>query len=552
MLRFAIARRVWFAFLVAAVSLTALTAASWQTVSWLIRASDWVAHTRQVTSEIERLRADLSYAETSQRGALLAPEGPYARSYEQAKTRLADDLDGLLRLTADNPSQTSRLKELRARLEKRLATADETLASRRTSGLTAAAARVQAGAGLKEMNDALEEIERVRSEEERLLRERSDTQRRRARATLWLILAFGASALLVAAWGTRRILEDLERRVELEEEIAKFFELSLDLMCIADFEGRFVRLNAAWEKLLGMPRSQLIGRPFLDFVHPEDREKTMAETARLRSGAPSIGFENRYKTADGWRLLRWTAAGSDETRQFYAVARDTTAERAAEELKLQVAHHVNHELRSPVATVYLALGLLRESMGKRTELEIASRATEHLKRMVDDLLDVTRSQTGKLRVAPEAVDLAPLVSDCVELARPAAARRGLGLASEVGAGLRVLADPTRLRQIVGNLVDNALKFTPSGGLVTVAAASSGREGFVTLSVSDTGPGIPPEDLERIFDRLYQTERTTSKGSQGLGLGLAICRELVERQGGRIWAQSRPGEGARFFVELPSA
>ncbi|MDE2290764.1 MAG: hypothetical protein KGL53_01670, partial [Elusimicrobia bacterium] len=179
--------------------------------------------------------------------------------------------------------------------------------------------------------------------------------------------------------------------------------------------------------------------------------------------------------------------------------------------------------------------------------------SEHLKAMIDDLLETTRAETGKLVVEPRRTDAGRLAAEVAAEKRLAADQRGVRLACEAPAAPFVFADPVRVRQVLMNFVDNALKFTPSGGTVSIACAVGAADpGKVTVSVTDTGPGLPPDDCRRIFDRLYQARDVRPLGGErkGLGLGLYISREIVLRSGGRIWVESEPGKGASFRFTLP--
>jgi signal transduction histidine kinase len=205
--------------------------------------------------------------------------------------------------------------------------------------------------------------------------------------------------------------------------------------------------------------------------------------------------------------------------------------------------------------VTLALDMLMDAeeapaAKRRVIVEIARGSVRHLVRMIEDLLLVSSSETGKMKVVVEPLDLSAQIAAIVEAQRPAAAARGAAIELSAPAGLWGRADPTRLRQVLANLIDNALKFTPAGGRVRVTASVSARDkGFVAVSVSDEGPGIPEPERERVFERHFQSSAGVEKG--GLGLGLAICRELVTRQGGRIWADA--GErGAVLTFTLPAA
>jgi signal transduction histidine kinase len=232
----------------------------------------------------------------------------------------------------------------------------------------------------------------------------------------------------------------------------------------------------------------------------------------------------------------------------------------AEQIRLrdQFLTHVSHELRTPLAAMHQFLDILADGIaGALTDeqqlfVQRTLRNARQLEGMVAELLDAVRAQTGKLAVTVQRVELAPLVEDAVGGFAGRAADKGIRLGAEVQPGLApVRADSGRVGQVLGNLLDNALKFTPEGGEVRVSAAADGDPGFVRVEVADSGPGVPAGDTGRIFERLWQAEGDDAGPSRkGLGLGLHICRELVTRQGGRIWVDSVPGHGATFAFTLP--
>ncbi len=220
--------------------------------------------------------------------------------------------------------------------------------------------------------------------------------------------------------------------------------------------------------------------------------------------------------------------------------------------------HVSHELRSPLNAIYqfstiMLDGLAGELRGEQREyLEIVVRNAGQLRSMIDDLLEVTRLQAGKLTVELQRTALDDAVHYVVDTLQTAAAAKGVHLYADTQSELPfVTADPTRLRQILVILVDNAIKFTAAGGVVKVAARFRAEHPDVLLlEVSDSGSGFDPALVSQIFDRLYQVSDTAPAGRNGLGLGLYICKDLVARQGGQITAQSAPGKGSVFSVTLP--
>jgi signal transduction histidine kinase len=220
--------------------------------------------------------------------------------------------------------------------------------------------------------------------------------------------------------------------------------------------------------------------------------------------------------------------------------------------------HVSHELRSPLTaikqfTTILLSGLAGELNKEQREYQqIVLKNIRQLQSMIDDLLDVTRAEAGKLSVEPESASACDAVTDSINTLRVSSEAKGVSLVSELPADLPpVHADQTRLRQILIILLDNAIKFTPKGGAVGVRARVQERDtGFVVLEVSDTGCGMSAEASERVFERLYQVEQPSQASRKGLGLGLFICKELVTRHGGEIWVQSQPQVGSTFSFTLP--
>ena len=217
---------------------------------------------------------------------------------------------------------------------------------------------------------------------------------------------------------------------------------------------------------------------------------------------------------------------------------------------------IAHELRTPLAAVRgAAMTLLREDLEldqetRRGLLAVIADASEQLTAVVDEILAAAQLDSGSLAVARERVEAAGIARRVVEAARahaPEHVRIELVAPPLLPA---VAADPGRLRQVLGNLVANAVKYSPDGGLVEVRLEPVGRR--MHLSVRDEGLGIPPHEHERIFERFTRLDPPRTGDAGGIGLGLAIARELVRRMGGRIWLESAPGEGSTFFVDLPLA
>ena len=231
----------------------------------------------------------------------------------------------------------------------------------------------------------------------------------------------------------------------------------------------------------------------------------------------------------------------------------TVAERSSRTKDLFLAT-LSHELRTPLSTVLMQAQALQHARGTDPKVGHASAAIERAamlqKRLIDDLLDVSRIVSGKLQLDQHAVDLAAIVEGAVEDARPPAAAKAIALNATIAPGVTlVYADAARMQQVVSHLLSNAIKFTPRGGTVSVTVERSAAEARVM--VQDTGVGVPPEFLPLLFDRFTQADSSATRAHGGLGLGLAIVKHLVDLHGGSVGADSAGhGHGATFWVTLP--
>jgi signal transduction histidine kinase/CheY-like chemotaxis protein len=283
----------------------------------------------------------------------------------------------------------------------------------------------------------------------------------------------------------------------------------------------------------------------LEKQNEEDFDEDDERMAITLASAAAIAYEN----AAFAEQLQLNAAEMDRTR------------REQLELKDQFISHVSHELRSPLAALHQFTTIMLDGLAgeindqQREYLDIILRNALQLRDMIGDLLDVTRGETGKLSVQPRAIWLCEVFKTLIQTYQMRAAEKGLSFPTTCPgcpANLPlVYADPDRLNQILSNLLDNALKFTPAGE-ISLRCDEADEAGFVRISVTDTGCGIDAESLPQIFDRLYQSAPCEQSSRKGLGLGLHITKLLVELHGGRIWAESKPGAGTTVFFTVPVA
>ncbi len=339
-----------------------------------------------------------------------------------------------------------------------------------------------------------------------------------------------------------------------------------------DLAGRVTSWNGGAERLLGYTNAEIVGQEFRCIFTSEDIQNGTPEQqlqeASLAGRAEDEGWRVRQNRTQFWAEVIITAEAGP-LPGFAIILQDVTERRRAatelentrqERTRMQekFLSHVSHELRTPLTAIYFfTTNLLDGVLGdvtaeQREHLEFLLHNVKQLKNMVSDLLDVTRLETRKLTVEPQQASVSRLIAEVLGTCHANAAAKNISLRADVSPSLpSAWADPARVRQILINLIDNAIKFTPRDGTVTVQGRVCAEDNsFLCLSVVDTGCGISPEDCRIVFDRLAQVKSASEASRDGLGLGLFISRELVSQQGGRIWVESRLGHGSAFHFTLP--
>jgi PAS domain S-box-containing protein len=352
---------------------------------------------------------------------------------------------------------------------------------------------------------------------------------------------------------------------------------------MTDLRGTVHYVNEYWCRFTGRTLADTAEHGWAASLRPETREETV--TAFMHSaacgGEHEVEFElRRYDGTYRWFLARavpvrdahgavegWTGLALDvherrlaleQARQREGDLRDAlhVAERASA-AKDEFLAKLSHELRTPLTPAMMTIQLLAENPSlddeARADLLILARNLQTETRLIDDLLDLTRVLNGKLTLHRTPCDLQAIARDAVRTCGPAIAAKGVFVVDDFSSeGARVSGDATRLQQTVWNLLSNAIKFTPEGGTITLRAAPV-VGGFVRLSVRDTGLGLDPACIPSLFEAFEQGGQMVTQRFGGLGLGLSICKGIVELHGGRIGAESAGlGTGAEFFFELPLA
>jgi len=357
-------------------------------------------------------------------------------------------------------------------------------------------------------------------------------------------------------------------RGAMERELAHYralFALSAALTAVLDTEGRVTVAADGWRSVVGIDPRAIVGRPFSSVVHPDDAASAEEMLTVLTRAEVVAAHELRLVTPDrGIRSLRCSAARDVASGLVYLVAHDITdlrsteaAANAAREKAVQASSvksrflaNMSHEIRTPMNAIIGMTSLVLDTTlttEQREYLEIVQNSAESLLTIVNDLLDISKIEAGRLTINEVDFELRDCLRSCLAPLALRAKQKGLEFSVSVTGNVAdsVRGDPVRLRQIITNLVNNAVKFTHAGSVRVSVSRDDGDASQVLVSVEDTGIGIPEAMQVDIFEAFLQADDSTTKHFGGTGLGLTICREIAELMGGRVWLKSEPGKGSTF-------
>jgi PAS domain S-box-containing protein len=381
-------------------------------------------------------------------------------------------------------------------------------------------------------------------------------------------------------------LDSYNPAADAERRLGELLESAPDAILELDDQGCIVLVNRMAEQLFGYGREELLGQAVEVLVPEHLRSGHIGHRARYvsqpvtRPMGADLKLEARRKDGSLFPVeISLSPTRSEAGIRVTAIVRDITDRKRIEDelravqekyihelelrhreseqanqLKSEFLSNMSHELRSPLHTIIGFTELLaEETEGPLNEkqqrfINHIHRDSLHLLSLINDLLDLSKIEAGRLELRHEAFDIGAVIEEALSSVRPRATAKSVQIRANASIPTPVFADRLRLKQILHNLLTNAIKFTPDGGNVQVEAAV--RASFAEISISDTGIGIPEDQQHAVFDKFYQVRTATQGGPEGTGLGLAIAKRLVEQHGGRMWLESEPGNGSCFTFTIP--
>ncbi len=330
-------------------------------------------------------------------------------------------------------------------------------------------------------------------------------------------------------------------------------ENATDVICSLDAKATFTAVNPACERLWGYEPDDLLGRKLISMVAPDERERARTVFEQAKE-AGFTDFELRFQLKDGEQAdTSWSAQWAEGEQLYFCVVHDITARKEMERLKQEFVQMVSHDLRTPMTSLSVFLSMITSGVygdvpeGLARAARINENGITRLIGLINDLLDIEKMASGKLQLFMQAESVSDLISRSIDSVQGFAEVQEVKLKSSTQKNLEVVADGDRIVQVLVNLLSNAIKFSESVRLVEISSQSDGEQ--VEIRVRDWGCGIPEEQQEAIFERFHQVSADKHK-HKGTGLGLPICRAIIEAHGGTIGVSSTPGNGSAFYFRLP--
>jgi len=564
-------QKIGVGFGITLVTLCLASVVSYRVITSFIQEARKEEQSWRILQELGEARTQLLTAEVGQRNYLLSGDEAELQPYHRAVGTLKQAITELYPLVGEDPDQRRRLDALALLIAKAVTEFERAIDARGKSGDATALPKVAEGQSKQFVNASHQLLDVIEGEEKNVLHTRQELFDTNARRMTLAVLTRNFLALLFVAVASLILYRDILMRNRAEAELARLkhqYELTLqsvaDGIQVLDLQGNTAFVNPAAARMLGYAAEELLGQSMHDILHqtkpngvPHPREECPLHAPR-KEGNLRQDMRELFRRKDGTGFpVEYLSAPIREHGTVVGTVvtfRDISERQAVERMKDEFVSVVSHELRTPLTSIRGALGLLTSGLigtlpekGQRM-LEIAVNNTDRLVRLINDILDLERIQSGKVALQRQLCDADALLTQATGEMQGMAEKAGVTFVVTPHSSLRLWVDPDRIVQTLTNLLSNAIKFSPEGGTVWVSMARENEEAVVT--VRDQGRGIPADKRESVFERFQQVDASDARTKGGTGLGLTICRSIIQQHGGRIWVESRLGEGSAFSFTVP--
>ncbi|MUG99884.1 PAS domain S-box protein [Scytonema sp. UIC 10036] len=573
-------------FLSALLLLSSVGIASYISIIKLLKNQHWVEHTHEVLDTIEFMKMGLLDAERGRRGYIITGDISYLNTYEIGVSNTQKMLRKLFMLTLYNNKQQQKLEAIQPLIKKKEQSLKKSIEVYKTQKANREIQIKFTNQGRDLQHQIQAKIDELEKAERVLLSQRSQATNRSVRY-ITIIIGIGyflSFSLLSSVWfllqkqidkrrqveailrqTNHRLKDELKERQlaeallqESEEKFRSLCERSPVCIFMLNEEGNFTYVNPQCQMIFSDECDKAIGKNWLQLIHEEEQDRVTQNWLQALFKQEGFSDEVPFPHPEGkisWGRI-WTSPIFSTKRKFLGcvgIIEDITASHAIAQLKNEFLSIASHELRTPLSSIRGALGLLATGVLQnqpetaKQMIEIASNDAERLVRLVNDMLDFQRLQSNKIILRKQWCSADNLVKEIINSLESLAAEKQITLLFSPN-NVQIWANPDRIIQTLVNLVSNAIKFSLTNSTVTIVIIKQTDK--VLFQVKDQGPGIPTEHLETIFDKFHQVDASDSRQEGATGLGLAICKSIVQQHGGEIWVESVVGKGSTFYFTLP--
>ena len=521
-----------------------------------------MVHTLEVISQLHYVRATVKDADIAEQSYVITSNPEYIQQFNAAIPKITDLIGTVRYLTQDNPVQQRQIGALSVRVDEKLTELKETIDLVSANKHEAAIASIENVRNKKLLDDIRRIIKEMMSEEERLLIKRTaflDSQTRETTTTIIVPMVASIVLVVISAFLVWRFLVAREKAEQgfhqMAENIKEIFWVTNALGTVP------VYVSPAYEQIYGRTVESLFANPnqFFEATHEDDRQILADSIRHQRTVKFTCEIEYRIRRPGGeirwlWARLSSIVDKSGKITGLCGVTRDISDRKEAETRVNEFYSTVSHELRTPLTSIRAALGLIEggkvgELPAKAMEfIKIGRSEADRLIRLINDILDIKKIEAGRLELNKALVDPRKLVSRTIDAISAIAKEAGVSINSKITTTNQIQGDFERLMQVLTNLVSNAIKFSPKDSVVTVTVET--RLNWIRFGIKDEGPGIPEDQIPKLFAMFRQLDSSDARRKGGTGLGLSIAKSIVEQHDGTIGVESEVGNGSLFWFEIP--